>query len=478
MRWQALALVSVVGNAVLVTALLSTGKSRHKALPGTAQAAATETASSAASPPAQVIRRQFFTWHEVESPDYAVYMANLRDIGCPPATIRDIIIADVNSLYAKREAQEVVTASQQWWLSQPDTNLLAVAARKRQALDQERRALLTRLLGADWEDEATHSPFQKPTRPKLALDGPVLGDLAADKKQSLEDAHNKLLQKLRDYVEAQKRDGKPLDAADIAKLRQQERYELAKILSPAQLEEYLLRYAPNAEGLRREFGQLKYFNATPDEFRAVFRAADPFDQQYNMLGDAQDQNSVDGRRALLDRRENAIKLALGPQRYEQYILLHDPAYRDAVATAIEAGTPDAVMQLYQINQAAAQQQEQIQADASLTAAQKNIQLKQLEAQQLTANTIATGGEPPPDQNAPTQPQGPVRRTYTLRQGDSPAVIAMIYGVPESAIRAANPGLNFSSLRPGDSVNIPRNALMPVTAPLVGPSPAVIPTSPR
>src|SRR5262249_39907520 len=153
------------------------------------QASAAEALASN-SAPRQVIKRQFFTWHEVESPDYAVYMANLRDIGCPAATVRDIIIADVNSLYAKREAQEIITPNQQWWLSQPDTNVLAAAGKKRQALDQERRALLARLLGPNWEEETTFSPFQKPTRPKLALDGPVLGDLPAEKKQSLEDVHN------------------------------------------------------------------------------------------------------------------------------------------------------------------------------------------------------------------------------------------------------------------------------------------------
>jgi len=40
------------------------------------------------------VRRQFFSWQQLESPDYQTYVANLRDIGCPEQTIRDIIIAD------------------------------------------------------------------------------------------------------------------------------------------------------------------------------------------------------------------------------------------------------------------------------------------------------------------------------------------------------------------------------------------------
>jgi len=36
-----------------------------------------------------------FHWGQIESTDYAVYVANLRSIGCPEQTIRDIISADL-----------------------------------------------------------------------------------------------------------------------------------------------------------------------------------------------------------------------------------------------------------------------------------------------------------------------------------------------------------------------------------------------
>lgn len=42
-------------------------------------------------------------WNQVESDDYRKYIANLRAIGCPETTIRDIIIADVNKLFEARE---------------------------------------------------------------------------------------------------------------------------------------------------------------------------------------------------------------------------------------------------------------------------------------------------------------------------------------------------------------------------------------
>src|SRR4026208_334683 len=43
-------------------------------------------------------------WNMVESDDYKKYIANLRSIGCPRDTVRDIIIADVNKLFAARFA--------------------------------------------------------------------------------------------------------------------------------------------------------------------------------------------------------------------------------------------------------------------------------------------------------------------------------------------------------------------------------------
>src|SRR6266571_2294266 len=41
-------------------------------------------------------------WRKVESEDYKKYIANLRAVGCPEKTIRDVIVADVNDLHRQR----------------------------------------------------------------------------------------------------------------------------------------------------------------------------------------------------------------------------------------------------------------------------------------------------------------------------------------------------------------------------------------
>src|SRR5437667_5223168 len=131
-----------------------------------------------------LLRRQFFSWGEVETADYPTYIANLRAIGVPEQTIRDIIIADVNALYARRRSTELVTAEQQWWRTEPDTNVVQIAAEKGRILDEERRTLLSRLLGPNWESGDIVS-LPRPSRPGILLDGPLLGTLPAETKQSL-----------------------------------------------------------------------------------------------------------------------------------------------------------------------------------------------------------------------------------------------------------------------------------------------------
>jgi hypothetical protein len=458
MRWRALAILSIGANLGLASYwLVSSRQAQERRLFSLGSPAETNAVQNRTN---IVLRRQFFSWREIESEDYPTYIINLRGIGCPEQTVRDIIIADVNTLFARRRANELITPDQQWWRSEADTNVVLTALAKARGLEDERRALLTHLLGTNWETgDLVNLP--RPSRPAVALDGPLLGALPAETKQAVQEINERAEDRLAAYMEAQRQQGKAPDPVEIAKLRQLTRVELAGVLSPDCLEEYLLRYSQYANVLRADFGKLQFFNPTADEFRAIFRATDNVDYQIQLLGDSTDPIATRSREALLAQREQAIKNAIGPKRYEEYQLLQDPLYRDAVAAAQKAGAPQAARNFYLINLAAAASSNSIYADPGMSPDQKAIELKQLELDQLKANTLVTGGQLP--QQPATSPN-PIRRTYTLRQGDSPAVIGMIYGVPESAIRAANPNVDFRRLRPGDSIYIPRNALNPPSGP--------------
>jgi LysM repeat protein len=327
-------------------------------------------------------------------------------------------------------------------------------------LEVERRSLLTGLLGPNWETGDLVS-IPRPSRPGVLLDGSTLGPLSVETKQAVQNVSMRSQERMQAYLDAQRNAGKNPDPVELAKLRQQTRDDLARLLSPPELEEFLLRYSQVANDLRTDFGQLHFFDPSPDEFRAVFRATDALDQRIQLLADAKDPGSLQARKALEDQRENAIKTALGPKRYEQYRMLHDPAYRDAVAAAEEAGTPEAAQTLYAIDLAAQGEQNSIRGDTNLTDSQKSVELKKLELEQLQANTVAKGQDLPPE--LPPEPPPP-KKVYVLSSGDSAETIALMYGLPASAIKAANPRVDFSRLKPGTAVIIPPTPWTPATSP--------------
>lgn len=93
-------------------------------------------------------------WRTIESADYITYIANLRKAGCPEETIRDIIIADVNKLYAtKWKAQHYTNQAYKYWETdkkkgkRDDRN-----TDERRTMEKERDDLIRSLLGGGPED--------------------------------------------------------------------------------------------------------------------------------------------------------------------------------------------------------------------------------------------------------------------------------------------------------------------------------------
>ena len=144
-------------------------------------------------------------------------------------------------------------------------------------------------------------------------------------------------------------------------------------------------------------------------------------------------------------------------------MLHDPVYRDAAAAAQEAGTPEAARTIYAINLAALTEQSRIRADTNLTTEQKNIELKRIELEQLQANTVAAGNDLPPEP-PPLPPVPQPKKVYVLGPGDSAATIALMYGLPVNAIKAANPKVDFTKLKPGVAITIPPSPWTPANSP--------------
>ena len=477
MRWRVLFFISLVVNLALAGVWLVSTR-RHAVSHGDSA----EFGRTAATVKTNVvIRRQFFTWSQVESEDYQKFIANLREIDCPEQTIRDLIIADVNALFAKRIATDpdIISPDQQWWRSEPDPELVAAAEKRLRMLDTERRMLLSQLLGTTWETGDLVS-LPRPSHPGLTLDGPVLGNLPADVKQTIQDISTRANERLQTYLDVQRQAGKKAETAEIAKLRQQTREEFARVLTPQQLEEFLLRYSQASNNLRNEMGQLKYFEASPDEFRAIFRATDSLDQQLELLAGKDDPNSVLQRNSLLQQRANAIQLALGKDRHQEFQLLHDPQFRNAVETAEKAGAPEAAQKIYEINQATVEELARIRANTNFTAEQKVIALKQAELEQLKASAQVMGQEVPAEPTTAEPDKTPkpaytvMSHGYVLGIGDTAGNVASKYNVSLNALQAANPGVDLRHLKPGETIKVPGPLFTPTAPPPPMPPQLVLP----
>src|SRR5216117_3816516 len=97
-----------------------------------------------------------FNWESVEATDYKQYIANLRSVGCPEETIRDIITADVNKLYESKR-KELAGPKKKFEFWKPGSMMGAAfdpeRAEKERALNKEKRALITELLGSAPDDK-------------------------------------------------------------------------------------------------------------------------------------------------------------------------------------------------------------------------------------------------------------------------------------------------------------------------------------
>src|SRR6185369_1930180 len=90
-----------------------------------------------------------------------------------------------------------------------------------------------------------------------------------DTYNSVQEICSHSIERYQSHFMARINDNQGTDPVEMAKIRNQTRTELAKVLSPEELEEFLLRYSHNANKLRQE---MRGLDLSPEEFRRVFRA--------------------------------------------------------------------------------------------------------------------------------------------------------------------------------------------------------------
>src|SRR5687767_13080289 len=182
-------------------------------------------------------------WRNVESEDYKKYIANLRAIGCPEETIRDIIVADVNKLFEQRRRE--VTGStnkfQFWKTGTFFTDMFnEEKLNKHRELAKEKRELLKELLGVEIAEKPDPMAGMNPYETLLDF-------LPAEKQTALMDHEQTFAAKMMKRIK---------DAQNnpnvMRELMKEKDAELLKVLSPQEKEEYDLRMSQTAMMMRMQ----------------------------------------------------------------------------------------------------------------------------------------------------------------------------------------------------------------------------------
>ncbi len=261
---------------------------------------------------AAVAAPRLLDWRAVESDDYKKYVANLRAIGCPETTLRDIIVADVNELYRHRfRVAFPFTNRVEYW--KPGDALANVISEEHiarlQEFATEKRELIKTLLGTDYSGEVELTSIQTDIFEERLLDF-----LTPDKRTAMKELESRYTARFLSTVKDSVRgDNQSAKAALAAKDE-----DALKILTPEEKLEYDLRRSSDAMYLRVALGD---FELTEQEFRSVFPAMKRFVAEaglFSLMGIV--RGDGDPREQTLPARQElqkALQSALGEKRFAE-----------------------------------------------------------------------------------------------------------------------------------------------------------------
>ena len=327
------------------------------------------------------------TWRAIESADYRRYILNLRAIKCPEKTIQDIIVADVNDLFAGRWKEMLTKHAQEfryWQTGQglpgyPDESLERQAA----ALDRERRELLRELLELEVKDSIAQFTAVNPSELALLFLPEERRQLVLAAQEEFNRAQNALL-------------ANPSSAenfeAELGALRDAHERRLAGLMSPEERLRYEMSTSSLAMNLRLE---LAGFEPTEEEFRQIYEARKRQQLEVEVaqvvLGAqivAQEAAEAEARalQQQVVEAQSTLLEQLGPQRYAQLQRTADPHYQTLMRVSrVNEVSPITANRVYEFQQVAQVEADRVRADQSLSLEQREVALNGIRAE--TERTI-------------------------------------------------------------------------------------------
>jgi len=336
-------------------------------------------ASVASEPanPTMVYETNDFHWSQLESTNYREFIANLRAVGCPESTIKDIIVTDVMRLYAQRRGQYYHNGRPfQYWETNDKRKLTEPQIEERDQqlaqIDKELPAVLRELLGINYERELN----------KYFVDS----DEDNSRLAFLSDDQRAQVLSLREEFEGKRerilygpQNGKPAPS-DIEQLRQidQEQDEaLAQVLSPQEKDEYELSTSATADRLRQ---QLIGFDPTQEEFLDLYQRQKAIDDAYE-FEDTNDATVIAAKAADEAQAMKVFKGNLAGDRLAQFDRSQDPEYQNLSVLSQRYDLPAAAAStLLDMRQAAEEERQKLLSNKNIPPERVEAALQAIQAE--------------------------------------------------------------------------------------------------
>jgi hypothetical protein len=369
--------------AVGATELISTPQVIDSALPDS-MPPPTPTANAGATLQSEI---PAFHWSQLESEDYREYIARLRGFSVPERTIRDIIVAEVNSLYrprlaALRPPAPVLTNFWEQRGGQLSPRRPKEEREQLRALEKEKAELIKSLLGKDVYQEIARDSGETDWMERS------FGNLSPNQRAKVTEM-NERFQQVNSEIRA-KADGH-IDQETDAELKRARRGflgELATVLTPEQIEEYQLRSSDTASNMKY---QLRTFEPNEEEFRAVFKykqAKEDWDLDRSAATARPSTEELKARQQQQKELEDELAKALGPDRAKELKLSESYEFQNL----LEAGVPkENVFKVAEMKEDVEAAARKIRQDQSMTSEQRTAALATMRAETEKAMTDLLGG---------------------------------------------------------------------------------------
>lgn len=345
----------------------------------------TNSASTAAvseAPEFNYVTNQFH-WRSLESTNFEEYVANLRSVGCPEKTVRDILLAELRVYYANRE-REIMREPSFWLAGKARREAWRKMNQERVALAPEKEALLARLgIEPGLDDEIIHNDRFRAVAMMRFLLGPM-SDEKVYKMVSLIARQEVLEKEMRvsnQGIETEE------DEARMVEFYRMRREESAALLSPVELEEFAARMA----SLQLFFGDhraaIELTALTAYELRQIMVLKTGGGRYLQFPDDKDEDKEWDAERQA--QFNNGMPALLGPDRFALFTRAQDGDFKPIHDFTKQTGlAADVAVKVYDLRKAAAEEIKALREDTMLDNDARQDRLREIQdAMQATMSDV-------------------------------------------------------------------------------------------